>query len=71
MTYTQQYSFPNVSVRETIIGPTQFTSTWRNVIGVAAPFTKGPLLSKISSRQELVSLYGEDNALGSIALRLV
>jgi hypothetical protein len=69
MTYTQQYSFPNVSVRETIIGPTQFTSTWRNVIGVAAPFTKGPLLSKISSRQELVSLYGEDNALGSIAIR--
>jgi len=67
--FTRQYSFPNVSVIETVRGPQQFTSVWRNTIGVAAPFNKGPLIAQISSRQELVNLYGEDNSLGSIAVR--
>lgn len=69
MTYTKQYSFPNVNVYETIKGPQQFTSDWRNVIGIAAPFNKGPLLGTITSRQDLVTLYGEDNSIGSTAIR--
>jgi hypothetical protein len=67
--FQKQYSFPNVSVRETIRGPRAFTALWRNTIGVAAPFTKGPLVAEISSRQELVNLFGEDTSLGSVAVR--
>lgn len=67
--FSKQYSFPNVSVKETIRGPQPFNSVWRNTIGIAAPFTKGPLLARINSRQEFVSLFGEDNSLGSVAVR--
>lgn len=67
--FQRQYSFPNVSVRETIRGPQPFTSIWRNTIGIAAPFTKGPLVAEINSRQQLVNLFGEDNSVGSIAVR--
>lgn len=67
--FSRQYSFPNVRVKETVQSPQAFTSVWRNTIGVAAPFNKGPLLAEISSRQELVNLYGEDNSLGSTFIR--
>lgn len=67
--FTRQYSFPNVSVKESVRGPQEFNAVWRNTIGVAAPFSRGPLVARISSRQELVNLFGEDNSLGSIAVR--
>ena len=65
----RKYSFPNVSINEKIVGPDQFISSWRNMIGVAAPFSRGPLLATITSRQELVALFGEDRSLGSTFVR--
>lgn len=67
--FTRQYSFPNVSIRETVRGPQTFESIWRNTIGVAGPFNKGPLLGEVNTRQDFVNLYGEDDSLGSVAVR--
>lgn len=67
--FNRQYSFPNVNVYETVRGPQPFTSVWRNTIGIAAPFSKGPLLAQISSREEFANLFGEDNSLGAVAVR--
>jgi len=61
---------PSVSFNQKIIGPTPFVSFWRNTIGVAGPFSRGPVGPiRISDRSEFISLYGEDNTAGSIAVR--
>lgn len=65
-----KYDFPHVSFNTSITGPVAFNSFWRNNIGVAATFTRGPQGPlRITSRQQFVSLYGEDSAPGSIFIR--
>lgn len=61
------YAFPHIDFRETIIGPLPFETTWRNTIGVAGEFARGPRGTvRISSRQEFVYLYGESDDPGSV-----
>ncbi len=69
MAVNQNYIFPNVSVRERIVGPQPFDAYWRNTIGVAGVFPRGPLLANINSREEFVSLYGEDESSGSLFIK--
>lgn len=68
----QQYSFPHVAFRESIIGPIPFRTTYRNRVGIAGPFRRGPRgATRISTRQDASYLYGNDNSAGSVALRQV
>ena len=64
------YSFPHVDFRETIIGPMPFEPKWRNTIGVAGVFHRGPIGAvRIGTRQEFAYLYGETDDPGSIFVR--
>lgn len=64
------YSFPNVTVRETISGPPPFQSYFRNTIGVAGVFSRGPIgPTLVDSRQQFAYLFGEDESSGSIFIR--
>jgi len=64
------YAFPHVRFNETTLGPIPFTPEWRNTIGVAGVFSKGPIgPTRISSRQEFASLYSEDDSSGSLFVR--
>ena len=64
---TKKYSFPSINVTEVVRGPINENIPWRNVIGVAAPFSKGPKLARISnSRKDFIALFGEDQSLGSV-----
>lgn len=65
----KQYSFPSVRVSETIRGPLPVDVEWRNTIGVAAPFTKGPPIARISDRKDIIALFGEDQSVGSVFLQ--
>jgi hypothetical protein len=64
----KQYAFPSVTVNERVIGPSNVNPAWRNTIGVAGVFTRGPLNAKITSKQQFISLYGEDDSSGSLAV---
>lgn len=67
---TSNYPFPNVSVRESVIGPIPFRSYWRNGIGIAAVFNRGPIGPiTINTREDFAYLYGEDSSPGSSAVR--
>jgi hypothetical protein len=64
---TSQYIFPNISFNTSISGPLPFTPSWRNTIGVAGVFSRGPVgPSYIGNRQDFAYLYGEDNNPGSL-----
>jgi hypothetical protein len=64
------YAFPNVSFSETIVGPTPYTPNWRNTIGVAGVFSRGPdTPTLIKSRQDFAYLYGEDTSPGALLVR--
>lgn len=66
----QQYSFPNVSFSETLVGPIPFTTTFRNRIGIAGVFRRGPRgATRVTNRQDAAYLYGDDNSPGAIAVR--
>lgn len=68
--YSQNYAFPNVSVTEDIIGPVSVNPGYRNTIGVAGVFSKGPTGAVfLNSRQEIRDIYGEDSSPGSIFIR--
>ena len=68
--YSQNYAFPNVSVTEDIIGPVSINPGYRNTIGVAGVFSKGPTGAVfLNSRQEIRDIYGEDISPGSIFIR--
>ena len=57
----QQRSYPNISFKETIIGPSPTTRPWRDTIGVVGEFPRGPLTPvTVASRQEAVEVFGED-----------
>lgn len=63
-------NFPNISVRESVVGPIPFQSYWRNRIGIAAVFNRGPVGPiTIESREDFAYLYGEDTSPGSMAVR--
>lgn len=62
----KRFSFPSVRVSETINGPLPLAVDWRNVIGVAAPFNRGPSAARITSRKQFIALYGEDSSPGSV-----
>lgn len=69
---TQQntYAFPNISFNESVLGPIPFTPQWRNTIGVAGVFPRGPVgPTRISSRQDFASIFGEDDSKGAIFIR--
>lgn len=64
------YDFPNVNITETIVGPLPLDTTWRNTIGVAGQFSRGPSEpTLISSRQEFAQTFGEDLSPGSVFVR--
>ena len=64
------YSFPNVSFTESIVGPLPFNSEWRNTIGVAGVFSRGPVgPSRINNRADYAYLFGEDNSAGALFIR--
>lgn len=63
-------SYPNVSFRETIAGPLPVEMGFRNTIGVAAVFNRGPegpIL--VRNRSEAFHLFGEDDSPGSVFLK--
>lgn len=69
-TYSPNYAFPNVSVTEDVIGPVSFNPGFRNTIGVVGQFSSGPAGAiPISSRNDLISIYGEDDSPGSVFIR--
>jgi hypothetical protein len=61
-----EYSFPSVSITEKVVGPAPLRTDYRSTIGVAGVFKKGPLLTRITTYQEFIKLYGEDNSSGSL-----
>ncbi len=64
------YSFPNITFNETLVGPLPFQAGWRNRIGVAGQFRRGPRGAyRITNRQEFAALYGEDLSPGAVAVR--
>jgi hypothetical protein len=63
-----RYEFPLVDVTESVQAINTFNSVWRNRIAIAAPFNKGPEIAQVSAN-DITSLYGNDNSLGSIAIR--
>lgn len=68
--YSPNYAFPNVSVSEEIIGPVSFNPGFRNTIGVVGRFTSGPSGAvRINSRDQLISIFGEDESSGSVFIR--
>lgn len=65
-----EYAFPNVSFSESIVGPLPFNPEWRNTIGVAGVFSRGPVgPTRINNRQDFAYIYGEDNSPGSLFIR--
>jgi hypothetical protein len=67
---TKRYSFPSVNITEIIRTPVSEEVEWRNVIGVAAPFSKGPQLARINgNRKEIIALFGEDQSVGSLFIQ--
>ena len=63
-------SYPNISFRETIVGPRPQTRPWESFLGVVGTFRRGPATpQRITSRQEFVYLYGEDTSAGSLAVQ--
>lgn len=66
----KRYSFPSVNVTEIVRTPPKQDVEWRTTIGIAAPFTKGPKLAKISGdRKQVIALYGEDQSVGSLFIQ--
>lgn len=63
------YAFPNVSFRESVVGPLPFSPEWRNAIGVAGVFSRGPAVTRIRNRSDFAYLYGEDDSKGAIFIR--
>ena len=64
------YAFPNIKFNESTIGPVPFTPEWRNTIGLAGVFNKGPQGPiQINSRQQFNALFSEDDSAGSIFVR--
>jgi hypothetical protein len=69
MTRTK-YSFPNISFNESVVGPIPFEPYWRNTIGVAAVFSRGPVgPTRVRSRQDFVYIFGEDTSPGALFVR--
>ncbi|EKQ70398.1 phage tail sheath protein FI [Leptolyngbyaceae cyanobacterium JSC-12] len=65
-----EYAFPNVSFTESIVGPIPFDAQWRNTIGVAGVFSRGPIgPSRITGRSEFAYNFGEDDSAGSLFIR--
>ena len=63
-------SFPNISFRETIVGPRPQTRPWESFLGVVGTFRRGPATpQRITTRQQFVYLYGEDTSAGSLAVQ--
>lgn len=72
MSSLQRYSFPNVTTVEQIVGPIPLQPDYRNTIGVAGQFRRGPRSPvAIDNLQDYVYLYGNDNSPGSIFARQV
>ena len=68
----QQLSFPNISFQETLVGPVPFTTSYRNRVGIAGIFRRGPRGAvRVTNRQDAAYLYGDDNSPGAIAIRQV
>jgi len=64
------YAFPHIDFKETIIGPLPMQTQWRDTIGVAGEFNRGPRGAvRISNRQDFVALYGESDDAGSVFVR--
>ena len=68
-TINGNYSFPNVSFSESVIGPLPFSPQWRNSIGVAGVFSRGPAIARIRNRSDFAYLFGEDDSKGSLFVR--
>lgn len=67
---TKRYTFPSVNVTEIIRSPVSQNVEWRNTIGIAAPFSKGPKLARITGdRKQVIALFGEDQSVGSLFLQ--
>lgn len=65
-----QNQIPSVTFNQKIIGPTPFRSFWRSTAGIAGVFSRGPVGPlRITDRNQFISLYGEDNSPGSVAMR--
>lgn len=64
------YAFPNVSFTESVVGPLPFNPEWRNTIGVAGVFSRGPAgPARINNRADFAYAFGEDNSPGSLFIR--
>lgn len=64
------YAFPNISFRESVVGPSPIRRPWRDRIGVAAKFRRGPEGPvEIDNRQDFVYLFGEDTSPGSLFIQ--
>ena len=60
-------AYPNVSFTETIAGPLPLNMGYRNTIGVAGVFNRGPEgPTLVTNRNEVFYLFGEDDSPGSI-----
>lgn len=70
MSTGRNYTFPNITFNETIVGPLPFEADWRNRVGVAGQFRRGPRGAfRVTSRQEFAALYGEDLSPGAVLVR--
>lgn len=64
------YSFPHISFRESTAGPPPIQPLWRNTIGIAGVFSRGPAgPTYITSREDFSYLFGEDSSPGSVFIR--
>lgn len=63
-----ELSYPNISFGRSIIGPQPTTRPWRDELGVAGEFSRGPVDSAviINNRQDFAQLFGEDSSSGSL-----
>lgn len=63
-------AYPNISFTETIAGPLPIRFGFRNTIGIAATFNRGPEgPTLITNRNTAVYLFGEDDSPGSLFLQ--
>jgi hypothetical protein len=66
----QRYSFPHISFSEGVVGPIPFSPSWRNRVGIAGVFSRGPEgPTLIDNRRDFAYLFGEDDSPGALFVR--
>lgn len=65
----EDYSFPHVRFTEEVVSPPSIQRSYRDTIGIVGEFSKGPLLARVTNRQQFRALFGEDAFAGSVAVQ--